>query len=265
MIHDLDWSAAPAERDANYSRCWQRVSLALQIRMREAIPEIYFRDEARFEDRAVAYQVIAYAASNPFHGRSRTEFTYDLADSSTFTAAMRNIGRRMQMVLAPVERRLQNSRPALSRRYAPVWYLDILNAVKPKHRLVVALLAAEAKAIDAVIDLGTVHDVKRFEKNASMALRAVGGVDFRELIPMLIEETSKALKEQHRAMGGVENLLDGGLLEDDRAQAAGSPDGRVGGEKDSNDGRAGGRGEMSDAGIVADIEARRAKPAGQIV
>ena len=269
MLSTEAWASAPAERDPGYFRLWQRVSIALQNAMRRSIPEIYFRDEARFENREEAYQVVAYSASQPFHGRARTEFTYDVADPATLEAALRNTGRRMQAALGLIELRVRESgRLPLSRRYAPVWYLDILGAVKKSHRRLIALLACEAKVIDAVIDLGTARDTaatKRFERIANAALRNVGGLDFRELIAPLIEEASRLLTEQHRAMRGADDVVDRGIFDGNRARAAGSPDGGIGGEKNSDDRRPNRGRKMTDAGIVADINARGGEPAAQLV
>jgi hypothetical protein len=269
MLCAAGWTSAPAERDPNYFRRWQRVSIALQNALRRWIPEMYFRDEFRFDDREEAYQVVAYSASQPFHGRARTEFTYDVADPATLEIALRNTGRRMQAALGPIELRLRASgRLELARRYAPVWYLDILGVVEKRHRRLIGLLACEAKVIDAVIDLGTARDaaaVKRFLRIANASLRNVGGVDFRERIPSVIEEAGRILNEQHRALRGADDIVDGGIFEGDRSRAAGSPDGGIGGQK-NRDYRSSDRGDqMTDAGIVADINARLGEPATQLV
>ena len=240
------WTQAPAERDPRYFRCWQRVSLALQDALRQWIPELYFRDESRFEDRGEAFQVLAYAASQPSHGEARTEFTYDVADRATLERALRHTGRRMQAALAPVEGRLRASQPELSRRYAPVWFLDVLVAVRARHARLIALLAAESKVIDALIDLGTGRDeeaVKRFERIANAALRSVAGTDFRELIPGILKEATRVLEEHRRS----QHSFDGRVFQGNRARAAGSPSGGIGGEKDGDHGCPDGGGKMTDA------------------
>src|SRR6185437_10246471 len=148
------WEILP-EKDPRYFRTWQRVSVVLQKAMRRWIPEIYFRDLARFEDREAAYQLIVYAASRPCYGRPKTEFTYDISDPDTLPTTLRTIGQSLRNVLGPIEQRLREAgQPRLARRYLPVWYQDILNDVRKKPKLLTALLAREAKLIDAVIDLG---------------------------------------------------------------------------------------------------------------
>lgn len=259
-ISTRPWATAPAEGKAGYSRCWQRVSVALQIELRRAIPEIYFRDASRFEDRDEAHQYLAYAASQPFHGQSRTEFTYDVADTSLVGVALSNTGRRMQAVLAPVERRLREiGNIPLALRYSPVWYVDVLREVRHRHRTFLRLLACESKVIEAVIDLGTRRNAKaanRFERVTTAALRCVAGFDFSELVPMLIARTTEVLTEQRRAMNRRDNVVHTGIFHRDRARAAGSPNGGIGGQENRDDGRPDGRSQMTDAGIVADEHGR---------
>ena len=74
------WMNAPDELQPRYFQTWQGVSLALQKALRTWIPEIYFRDPARYEDRDAAFPLLVYAASRPCRGRPRTEFTYDVVD-----------------------------------------------------------------------------------------------------------------------------------------------------------------------------------------
>ena len=250
------WKNAPAETDPRYFRSWQRVSVALQQALRRWIPEWYFRDLTRFEDRDTAYQLIVYAACRPCYGRPKTEFTYDIADPATVPAALRSIGRAMQALLEPIEKRLLDAgMPALSRRFAPVWHKDILIAVKQKPKRLIGLIASEARLIDAVIDLGTMGDVIRFERAAGSALRKVGGDDMRELGLRALIEAAKVLSKESRAVGGIEGLIDTGILENDDARPARSPDGGVGGKKNRHYGRARGGSQVADARVVPDEHA----------
>jgi hypothetical protein len=187
------WASAPKETDPGYFRLWQRAAVELQRALRQWIPELYFENPRRFEDRDAAYSVIVYAASRPCYGRPTTEFTYDLADPATLPSAMRSIGHATRRVLAPLEQRLRDSgRPDLAIRYAPVWYQDILRAVQKKPKMLIGLLAAEARMVDAVIDLGATGNVTRFERAATLALRSVGGVDMRSLAPRALRLVAAA-------------------------------------------------------------------------
>jgi hypothetical protein len=264
LLSSDPWKNAPAERDAPYFRTWQRTSIALQKALRRWIPELYFRDTARFEDRDTAYQLIVYAACRPCYGQPKTEFTFDMADPGALRAAMRSIGHSTQLALAPFEPRLRSEgRADLAIRYMPVWYQDILLAVKKKPKLLIRLLADESKLVNAVIDLGTSRDAasaNRLLRTANAALRSIVGHDMRQLIPHVLEEATRVLAEKNRAPGGVDDLIDGGAFDDDHARAAGSPDGRIRSEEDCDHGRTDRGGKVSDARIVADVHTDTREP-----
>jgi hypothetical protein len=206
----------PAETDPRYFRTWQRVSLELQKRLRTAIPDAYFRDTARYGDRAAAHQWVVYAACREFYGRPRTEFAYDVADPATLPSALRAIGKAVRTVLAGIAKRLHEAgNPELARRYAPVWYQDILRAVQKKPKRLITFLACESVLINAVIDWGTMRTPsaeKRFLKAVVSAAR-VYGVDGQVISDV---------------MDGVNDILNSGILEYSDAVAAGGPDARVG-------------------------------------
>src|SRR5579883_113144 len=118
---------APRERDPRYFRTWQRVSLALQQKLREWIPAGYFADPSRFEDRETAYPILVYASARLCYGKPKTEFTYDVADGQMVETALYKIGTTLRLVLEPVEKRLRDSGIIeLSARYSHIWRQDIL-------------------------------------------------------------------------------------------------------------------------------------------
>ena len=191
------WTGAPHETHPAYFRTWQAVSLAVQRALRCWIPEIYFRDAARYEDRDAAFPLLVYAASRPCRGR-RTEFTYDLADEEVLPHALYQIGASLQSVLETVERRLYDGgRPALARRYAPRWHQDVLRAVLRKPRPLLNLLGDEAAVVNALVGLGSgrkMQAVKPFARSASMALRTMYGEDLRPLALRLLDEATRTLE-----------------------------------------------------------------------
>jgi hypothetical protein len=191
------WKKAADEFDARYFPTWQGVSLALQKALRVWIPESYFRDPSRYEDRDMAYPLIVYAASRPCHGRARMEFTYDVADPELLPCATKMIGRALQSALESVERRLhEEGFPELARRYAPVWYEDVLRAVMKTPRRLISLLGQEAALVNAVIDLGTtrrMEAVKPFARATTLALRKLYGEDMRQLAPRILEKATETL------------------------------------------------------------------------
>ena len=228
-----DWPTAPPESHPSYFRTWQHVSVALQKALRAWAPEFYFRDLGRLEDRDAGYAMVVYSACRLFYGRPRTEFTYDIADEATLPAAVRKVGCGTERTLALLRARLDaNGRAELARKYSPIWYQDVLAAVKNRPQGLVTLLAREAKLIDAVIDLGTQRNraaARRFAKRANSALRNLGGVDMRDLLPGVLNEVTMVLAEERRdgADHGSAPLSRQGWAEKPQAYAWGWKNGRA--------------------------------------
>jgi hypothetical protein len=192
------WTGAPHERHPAYFHTWQAVSLAVQKALRCWIPQNYFRDPARYEDREAAFPLLAYAASRPCRGRARSEFTYDMADAEVLPSALYQVGASLQSILETVERRLYDcGRPALARRYAPRWHQDVLRAVQRKPRPLLGLLGDEAAVVNALVGLGSGREmraVKPFARSAGIALRTMYGEDLRPLAFRLLEEATRTLE-----------------------------------------------------------------------
>jgi hypothetical protein len=270
-LTDPRWRNAPTERDPEYFRVWQRVSLALQRSLRDDVASAYFEDLARFENRQAAYPVIVYQASRLCHGRPRTEFTYDLRDypecSATLATSWKLTGRAIQAVLRGIEGRLNGAgMTELAHRYAPVWHQDVLVAVKKKPKAYVDLLMAESAVINAAIDLGTERSVEaanRFGKTVQLNLRKVYGMDLQNLGAGTLEEATRILAQCR--LSSADDVSDTGTLDNDYVRTAGSPDARITGEEDGDNGSSDGGGQMRDARVVAEVDTRRRDPAGQLV
>lgn len=236
-------AGAPPERDARHFRTWQKVSVQAQRAVRCLAAETFFADEARVAAGADrAYTMAVYSACQPCYGRRPMEFTYDAGDLSALPSALRLIGRSLQARLAGISEGFEDAR--LKRRFLPVWHLDILNAAQKKPRTLVELLAREAAAINALIDLGTLRDeraAKRFRRTCAGSARVLG--------------VESAALEDALLRAGLQNLGDRGTFEDGDMSAPGSPDAGIRAHEDGDDGRAYGSGQMADAGVVADVQA----------
>jgi hypothetical protein len=158
VLGDPLWIEQPPGSDPRHFAVWRDVSMTLQRRFREWISDEYFRDPGRLEDRLAdrdaAFSMIVYHAARVCHGRSRGPFTYDLRDypecRHTLALATKMTGRSIQTVLASLEDRLKTAgMPELARRYAPVWYQDVVLAVRKKPKAFIALLTAESVFIDS--------------------------------------------------------------------------------------------------------------------
>ncbi|HLH39920.1 MAG TPA: hypothetical protein VKX39_12290 [Bryobacteraceae bacterium] len=196
------WTGAPRETEAEYFQVWQRAAVEMQNALRVWIPEIYFAPLERFENRGDAYSMIVYAASRPCYGKPRTEFTYFVPDPETLNLALRSIGSRTRRVLAPIEKRLRESgRADLALRYLPVWHEDIVRAARKKPGMLIDLLAADARLVNAVIDLGAAGNIARFQRAATLALRSVAGLDIRGLAIRALELAGRVVAPEGAVRG----------------------------------------------------------------
>jgi hypothetical protein len=195
------WIGAPPGSHPDHFAVWQSVSMTLQSSLRAWIPEKYFGDIALYEDRRKAFPMLMYQAARICHGRPRGEFTYAFHDYPacrvTLALALRMTGRNLQTILAGVEQRLSAAEmPQLARRYAPVWYPDLVAAVRHKPRLFLALLGAESAFINALMELSldrTAAGVQSFSRTANHALRKVHGMDLRPLGVRALEQATEVL------------------------------------------------------------------------
>src|SRR5437667_495478 len=82
LSFDRCWFDAPRERSHRYHPAFLRVSLAVQKTLRRVLPELYLSDIEHFRDTRMVYPLLVYAASRPFQGEPRTEFTYDVVNQA---------------------------------------------------------------------------------------------------------------------------------------------------------------------------------------
>jgi len=273
-LTDPAWRNTPMERDPGYFWAWQSVSLALQRWLRDRVAGAYFENLNKFENRPAAYPMIVYQASRLCHGRPRTEFTYDLRDypecRTTLVMSWKLTGRAIQAALGHIERRLNEAgMTELAHRYAPVWHQDVLVAVKKKPKPYVDLLMAESAVINAAIDLGTERTLEaanRFGKTVHLNLRKIYGMDLQGLGVGTLDEATRALAQYCTSRG--DNVGNNGALQNSDASfgvTAGSPNSGIAGQENGDDGSAHGGSQVRDAGIVADVDARRRNPTSQLV
>jgi len=198
------WPTSPAETDPEYYRTWQKVSVAIQRAMRRWALEIFLRKPERCEDREWAMALIVYASSRPFYGRSKTEFTWDAAETGAMERSLKGIGTPIQRALFRVNGRLKEiGREELACRYAPVWYLDVLLAARRRPTPLVGMLAREAKLIEAVIGWGTERNeasALRFVRVSNWALRRFQGMDMREVAAGVLKEVTESMERSRRLM-----------------------------------------------------------------
>jgi|SRR5579863_248515 len=206
-LTDPAWLDAPSGGHPDHFPVWRTVSITLQSSLRAWIPEKYFRDIAVYEDRRKAYPMLVYQAARVCHGRPRGEFTYAFHDYPacrlTLALSLKMNGRNLQTILESVEQRLNAAgMPELARRYAPVWYEDVVVAARQKPKPFLALLGAESAFINALMELSldrTPTGVHSFSKVANQALRRVYGMDLRPMGVRALELATEVLESAGKA------------------------------------------------------------------
>jgi hypothetical protein len=145
-IPDSRWFDAPHERTPQFFQTYSAVSIALQAKLRELLPAEYFADLSRFENERLSYAILAYSASRPFRPKTRTDFTYDVTNTTAMAGFYRLSRRKLIASLERAQARLLAAgRPDLAKLYEPNDIRYILKAIKkqkrirrPMHRLLVA-------------------------------------------------------------------------------------------------------------------------------
>ena len=243
----LDLAArTPPERDGCHFRTWQKVSVQAQREVRSFVARDFFADEARVAaglNRGLkrAFLIVVYSSCQPCYGRPQMDFTYDMSDIGWMTNALRFIGRPLQLRLAEISAGFRTNE-RLKRRFAPVWHVDILNAVKKRPQALMELLAREAAMINSLIELGTRRNARAQNKllKTTVCAARVLGVDSDALLDQILRT-------------GAENLVNGRILKRRRAVSPRSPDARIGGHKNRDYRSPDSRGQMADPGIISDI------------
>jgi len=265
------WIDAPAERHPRFHHAWHRVSLAVQRTLKEAIADVYFSGLDRLKSSDASYSMVVYQSSRPFSAKTRHQFTYDLGDypdcRQVAVAATTQTGVRMKRILEQLHQRLLDAgRADLARRYTPNWYPDILSAVRRKPRRFLDLLMRETEIVNAVIELGagrTPLAANTCARAINSILRCVQSVDMRVLGVKVLEAATAALAQTEQGSGA--DVLDAGAHQRRDLLPSRHPDRGIGREEDRDDRDADRRGQMPDAGIVSDIQARGSEPAREFM
>jgi len=134
------WFEAPDECSYDFFPTFRRVSVALQSALRRTVPASYFADVSRYSNTLLAYPVLVYAASKPFPGKYRTEYTYDVLKPEHMNRVFRGLAPRLIILLMDVCEQLRAAgREDLLKIYTPNNAQNIIDTVrrraKCRHRL----------------------------------------------------------------------------------------------------------------------------------
>lgn len=151
----LGWRELPGEKTLDYYAVFSQVSEAVQAGLRRWLPYVHFSDPGRFRDKRTAYPLLVYAASRPFHQRTRAEYTYDPLNRSSLNLALRNAASALPGVLKHAEQALLDlGMEKIAGEYAPKRATRILSWLNGGNRNLQKLLAADALAMNQLENLG---------------------------------------------------------------------------------------------------------------
>ena len=204
------WLTAPDERSAAFLPVFARVSVAIQTVLRAQVPNAYLADLDKYGDTKSAYPMLIYQASRPFHGKMRTELTYDVLHPRTLASLFRTVKLTLPELLSAVEAKLRAAdRDDLASKYLPRRAPDIVQTVQrlsKSRKCLYLLIRGEAVLVNALVDLGglgsappreQVRRVVSFEKKWSFQLRRLyPGTDFTWLGAAILAAATDALERQ---------------------------------------------------------------------
>jgi hypothetical protein len=202
------WNSAPDERCPAFFKAFAVVSLAVQRRLRECVPELFLADTEIFAHPSLVYPMLMYAASRPFRPRSRTELTYDALDDSWIgrfaNASKRSLAPLLQQVHDRLEREqsFDDIRSYRPRRAAQA--IRTVRKLKKSQSLLLDLVAGEAALVNDLVQLAGLaalpplareKQVARFFRNFENHLRRMfRRCDLTPLAPLLLQTASEALE-----------------------------------------------------------------------
>lgn len=184
------WMRAPGPKNALYGSAYNAVALAAQTVLRKHLQGFVEQSTSRAFHPLEACSVSVYQNSQPWVGRTRTDFNYDWQSAESMKLFFK-----------------------LARATSPA---EILEPVSERRRFLNAILEAERLAIDSLINLGihcheitSLHATDRAEATRQISMFAkpwvksfrstlksvLPGLDCSALAPILLIEATRALSE----------------------------------------------------------------------
>lgn len=208
LSFDPCWFDAPPERSSLYYPAFAPASRAVQAILRSELPQIYLADIERFRDTRMIYPLLVYAASRPFPGQPRTEFTYDILNRAIMKKFHFSVGVNLPVVLASVSERLRNAgMDDVARHYRPDNARVIMSTVerlKVCRRRLESLLVSETLMVNSLLlfagskSLPPSAQARIMEKCEKVWLsrlrRLFAKQDYTQLAPQLLAAATEAFK-----------------------------------------------------------------------
>lgn len=210
------WRRAPAERTPAYLPAHAHVSVSIQRALRQWVAWRCLSDATAFADTERMYPLLVYAATEPFSGRRRGEFTYDLLSPEWVYPALHFAGRPLRRMLDSIHDSLVSAgETVLAESYSPKVAKQLLIDTRKRHKALQKILMGEAQVVNHFLNFGiAIKEADRprelvrltdtFMEGLCSRLRHIAHTpDLSAFAPGLLIEATRALDE---ALGGEEAL-----------------------------------------------------------
>jgi hypothetical protein len=151
-----NWTHAPALRDPESFPVFARLSVSVQAVLRRWLPALYFSQLERYRTLGAAQPLVVYQATDPFPGKPRNTFTYDVLEPESMERAWRSAGRNLPEVLRGIYDRLKAAEMGgTASFYDPRQSRCVLAAQRRWYRLYQSLLVADTFLVNQLVGLAT--------------------------------------------------------------------------------------------------------------
>lgn len=203
------WLRAPAECSPDFFLAFSRISIALQLALRDRVPSAYFEKLDNYGDTKKAYPMLIYRSSRPFRARMRTELNYDVLNPAALARVFRSAKQCLPELLTRTENLLSDAgRYDLTRFYQPKRTSEIIDSVQrlsKSRRCLYVLIRSESVLVNALIDLAGLGALNPRDQQKRMAMftkrwsyqlrRLYPATDCLSLAPGLLEAATQALSD----------------------------------------------------------------------
>ncbi|HXG34900.1 MAG TPA: hypothetical protein VNJ11_16165 [Bryobacteraceae bacterium] len=201
------WRRAPSEKDPAFFTTYSGISVAVQKTLRTWLPYLHFSQGRHYEMAATAVPLLVYAASEPFPGKPKQEFVYDVLNEQRMAQFFRTAAKRLPNDLEQRSRWLRAAGSVeAAARYVPARAGKFVEAQAARPRAVMRFVAAEAWIVNALVNLGCrlaretpdrldpVLLAENLVKDLHARLRKLhAGQDFLEAVPLILIAATSAL------------------------------------------------------------------------
>ncbi len=201
------WRRAPSEKAPAFFTTYAGISVAVQKTLRTWLPYLHFSRGHPYETASTAVPLFVYAASEPFPGKPKQEFVYDVLNEQRMAQFFRTAAKHLPSYLEQRSRWLRGAgSEEAAARYAPARAGKFVEAQAARPRGVMRFVAAEAWIVNALVNLGCtlaretperldpVLLAENLVKDLHARLRKLhAGQDFLEAVPLILIAATSAL------------------------------------------------------------------------